>query len=476
MLSISRAAFHARHTRIPASVIRRGLQSRVGVLEELDGRGFISQVTRSTELQLSLQKDKQVIYSGIDPTGLSLHVGHLVPMMCLLHFHLRGHRIIPLIGGATALIGDPSGRSTERPLLSRLDLQRNIDKLRASVERFFSRAALYAETKSTDQRSLSEINVMNNIEWFEGLGLLQFLRTAGIYARVNSMIARDSVQARLNSQQGISFAEFSYQLLQAYDFLTLNQKMGCTIQVGGSDQWGNIISGIELINRTMSGLAENDTSGPEKGFGITTPLLTTSSGEKFGKSAGNAVWLDESMTSVFDFYQFFVRTADEDVLRYLKLFTLLPLSEIEAIMEKHNRAPELRHAQKVLADEVTELVHTGDGVTHAQAATKIFFNTDLSDVNASNVISALSSDPRLRLVQASDIFAIPLHKVTASVGLAASNGAAKKLISMGGLYINGKPANAEQQLAPADLIDGRLIVLRAGKANHVVLAISPGQS
>ncbi|THH20427.1 hypothetical protein EW146_g932 [Bondarzewia mesenterica] len=441
--------------------LHRHFRNDAGLTEELENRGLISQITRRRELDDALCHGRQTVYSGIDPTARSLHIGHIVPMMCL-------------IGGATALIGDPSGRSAERPHLERAKVEDNVRQLSNNVQTFFNRALSYAEQKLPHSAIQHvPVRVMNNIEWFDDLGLLEFLRTAGIHARVNSMITRESVQSRLNSQQGISFSEFSYQLLQAYDFLSLNKLLGCTIQVGGSDQWGNIVAGIELINRTTNTApdADGSPSVKDKGYGITTPLLTTSTGEKFGKSAGNAVWLDNTLTSVFDFYQamqYFLRTTDEDVGRYLRLFTLIPLSKIEEIVWEHHVRMTTFYHRSIRHSLVW---HKAQGVKHAQAATKVLFGTDLSDILADDVIGALTGDRRLQKVDDIELFDIPVTKLAVQYKLASSNSAARTLVSSGGLYVNGKPAVHGQVLGRQDLIDGRLIILRAGKSSHTVLSL-----
>ncbi|KAI0066165.1 hypothetical protein BV25DRAFT_1868421 [Artomyces pyxidatus] len=450
---------------------RRRTHHDVSLLEELEGRGFVSQSTRPELLKEHVQAGQRVVYSGIDPTAASLHVGHILPMMCLVHFHVRGHRVVPLIGGATALIGDPSGRSTERPLMEQAKVEDNITRLKPRVQKFFERALEYAQSRHVvTEKHLDRVTVLNNIDWFDKLGVLEFLSVAGTTARVNSMLSRESVQSRLNSQQGISFAEFSYQLMQAYDFLALNKKNGCTIQVGGSDQWGNIVAGVELLNRAH-GSPDDQAAARDKGFGITTPLLTTASGEKFGKSAGNAVWLDEKMTSIYDFYQFFLRTPDEDVGRYLKLFTLLPLQRINEALSEHMLRPERRAAQKLLADEVTELVHTAQGVHRAQSTTQALFGTDVSDANADDILAALAGDPRLH-VAGQKLMETSILKLAVDHGLVTSNGAARKLIALKGLYVNGKPVTKDdQRVKLEDLIGERLVILRVGKSNHAVLTV-----
>ncbi|KAH9929505.1 uncharacterized protein BXZ73DRAFT_47889 [Epithele typhae] len=429
---------------------------------------------RPERLEAELGKEPQTVYLGVDPTARSLHVGHLVPFLCLLQFQLHGHKIIPLIGGATGLIGDPSGRSTERPLSSKETIEYNVGQLTEAIHRFFERATEYAVKRTpTSATSIHRPNIQNNLDWLKNLNLLEFLRTVGFHSRVNSMLARESVQARLSSQQGISFTEFTYQLLQGYDFLTLHRTFGCTIQLGGSDQWGNIIAGLELINRANAVPGAVDTQIPtEKGYGITTPLLTTASGQKFGKSAGNAVSLNEADTSVLDFYQFFLRSSDADVGRYLKMFTLLPLEEVEGVMQKHAEAPHERYAQRRLAEEVTELVHGVDGVSRAETATKILFERDISSATAADVVSALAGHPVLRLCDASQALNVPITKLASTFGVVASNSAARQLVSSKGLYLNNVPvADVHRKLTPGDLLDGRIAFLRAGSQKVAVIAL-----
>ncbi|PIL36113.1 hypothetical protein GSI_01773 [Ganoderma sinense ZZ0214-1] len=470
----------------------RSFHFQTGVLEDLKARGLVADITRAEQLAGELQKQPQTVYLGVDPTARSLHVGHLVPFLSLLHFQLRGHQIIPLIGGATGLIGDPSGRSTERPLSARETIEHNVTQLTAGITRFFERATEYAEKRlPLSSTRIPPPNVQNNLNWLKDLNLLEFLRTVGFHSRVNTMLARErlvyvswmnqphalngrlSVQARLLSQQGISFTEFTYQLLQAYDFLTLHKTLGCTIQIGGSDQWGNIIAGIELINHANALPGTQDPGAvAEKGFGITTPLLTTASGQKFGKSAGNAVSLNEDDTSVYDFYQFFLRSSDADVGRYLRMFTLLPLEQIEAALEGHNNSREARGAQRLLAEEVTELVHGRDGVARAQLATRILYERDIAAAKADEVLAALRGNPVLHLCDPAEVIDVPLTKLAATHRVTSSNSAARQLVVSKGLYLNNAAvANFQQKLTAADLIDGRLAFIRAGSQKVAVIAL-----
>jgi len=446
--------------------------SQSDLISHLEERGLISQATSRDKLVSSLQQSRAV-YVGIDPTAEYLHVGHLLPLLSLYHFHLHGHRVIPLIGGATGLVGDPSGRDTERPLSELFKVEHNVNALSTAVLDFFKNAAKYATSRHPELAfQISTMpKVHSNLEWFQGMGLLEFLRTVGVHARVNTMIARESVQTRLASQQGISFTEFTYQLLQAYDFFTLHKNSGCTIQIGGSDQWGNILAGIDLINK-VDPLLGPDGAHEEKVFGVTTPLLTTPSGAKFGKSAGNAVALDKRVTSVFDFYQFFLRTPDSHVGKYLKLFTLLPLSRIQDVIQKHGVNPEWRTAQRLLASEVTELVHGEEAVHKAQIVTQLLYEKDLQKIAAKDVLNALQGDPRLRLFSRTELLENPVAKLATTCGLAPSNSAARQLITSKGLYLNNDPvADFRQKIILTDLLDDRFVIVRAGSQRQVVLAI-----
>ncbi|PSR81174.1 hypothetical protein PHLCEN_2v6509 [Hermanssonia centrifuga] len=371
------------------------------VLSDLEIRGLISQVSSPESLRKAI-KQRQVVYLGVDPTAKYLHVGHLLPLLCLFHFQVRGHGIIPLIGGATGLVGDPSGRNTERPLSEASIVANNVEHLASGLNRFFEGAVQYASKRlAASTRTISPPEIQNNLNWFRNMGLLD-------------------VQIRLNSQQGISFTEFTYQLLQAYDFYTLHKDHSCTIQLGGSDQWGNILAGIDLINKLNPDVA-SDGSHIDKVFGITMPLLTTPSGEKFGKSAGNAVALDDSITSVFDFYQFFLRVPDSHVGQYLKMFTLLPVAEIEDVLCQHQQNPEARAAQRLLSTEVTELVHGEEAVSRAQAATKVLYERDLAEVKATDIIMALKGDPRLQFCEESELLDAPVAKLAGRYKLVVSN-------------------------------------------------------
>ncbi|KAF9268907.1 tyrosyl-tRNA synthetase [Marasmius fiardii PR-910] len=439
------------------------------LLQALEERGFIQQLTRPDELSNALSSAPRVVYAGIDPTAGSLHIGHLLPLMCLLHFRLQGHAVIPLIGGATGLVGDPSGRKTEREPADVKQVEKNVDSLSRSVKQFLSRAFTYAQTRLAPgayENSTFDPEVKSNLAWHKDFRMLEFLRTVGVHARVNTMLNRESVRSRLDSNAGLSFTEFTYQLLQAYDFYHLHEAYGCTIQIGGSDQWGNIIAGLELIGRIK------EASGTEV-FGITTPLLTTASGAKFGKSAGNAVWLDSGLTSVFDFYQYFLKVEDAEVEKYLKLFTMLPLEEIKQVMNIHRRTPEARVAQRRLADEVTELVHEEQGVQRAQRLTETMFRAPEArskQLDAKSLLEAFKNDPRLKSCPLDELTTVSVMKLSSKYGLVPSTSAARQLIQSRGLYFNDKVVpEIHFTLQHDDLLDGRVAVIRAGKDKVLIL-------
>ncbi|KAF7782578.1 hypothetical protein Agabi119p4_1954 [Agaricus bisporus var. burnettii] len=444
----------------------------VPLLDDLAYRGFIQDVTRPDALAHALQSKPVTVYSGVDPTASSLHIGHLIPFMTLLHFQIRGHRIIPLIGGATGRVGDPSGRLTERQEADIQQLDDNVALLTQSVESFFRHAFEYVkrrlEKDGSPPPSFQSPTVLSNLKWHEKFSMLDFLRDVGKQVRVNTMLNRESVRARLESQHGLSFTEFTYQLLQAYDFYHLHKHYGCNVQVGGSDQWGNIVAGLELIGRHET--PSNTSASESSAYGLTTPLLTTSSGEKFGKSAGNAVWLNPNLTSVFDFYQYFIKVTDDDVEKYLKLFTFLPRSTIDQIVEAHRLAPEKRTAQRRLAAEVTELVHKREGMVRAETLTKMLFDSDYHGLQAEHIKSALGGDPRLVLLDFQELQGTPVAKLAAKYGLVSSNSAAKTLVASRGLYLNNQIVPEVQHMVPSSsLIDDRIAILRAGKGKLLVL-------
>ncbi|KAF9940438.1 tyrosyl-tRNA synthetase [Modicella reniformis] len=422
----------------------------------------------SPDLVDHVEAGPTAIYCGVDPTASSLHLGNLVTLLGLLHFHIKGHTAIGLVGGATGTIGDPSGKSTERQPMSAATLSKNVAEIDAQFQRFFTRGRAYAMRRGyIVQGHGGKVKVVNNKTWFDKLSALDFLGDIGRYARVGTMIARDSVKSRLESPQGISFTEFSYQLLQAYDFWYLFHEDGCRIQLGGNDQWGNITAGIDLIHKKKKSTEEqviiNNYDHPSEklhAYGLTIPLLTTATGEKFGKSAGNAVWLDKKMTSLFDFYQFFVKTTDADVERYLHYFTLLSAEEINTVMVE----PEKRIAQHTLAKETTELVHGAEAVPKALVATQVLFDSSLDKIKGQDLIEAMVSLAKPYVAEMS------VDRVALDSGLCSSKSEAKKLVKSGGFYINNvKVTDPTYRMADKDWIDGAVCVLRSGKSNYKLI-------
>ncbi|ODN98321.1 tyrosine-tRNA ligase [Cryptococcus wingfieldii CBS 7118] len=455
-----------------ASFIKRASSSLADktVLQELDERGFVAAITRQN-LKKHV-KSPTTIYAGVDPSASSLHVGNLLPLLGLLHFQTKGHQSIALIGGATGSIGDPSGRSTERQSLTPIELSRNIAGITSQVRRFFTRGQEYLNKRGLQVQRKDEkgeigrgVRVLNNMEWMREVSLLDFLRGVGKNARVSTMLSRDSVKNRLTSDSGISYTEFTYQLLQAYDFSHLHTNHACNIQLGGSDQWGNIVAGIDLVRREKE-------IGEEEVYGLTIPLLTTSTGEKFGKSAGNAVWLDEKRTPASEFYQFFLRTTDADVEKYLRLFTFLPLDTIQETMTAHESAKSQRLPQKLLAAEVTELVHGPLALSRALTAAQVLYSTSFADLKADAVREAFRGDKRLHNVKKEELEESGVGKVAAKYGLCASVGEAQRLVQSGGFHINSsKVTDHRQKLGAEDLIDGHVVILRAGSKRQVILYV-----
>jgi len=412
----------------------------MNVLDELERRGAIDQVTDRAALETLLSKPGQSIYIGFDPTADSLHAGSLVPALMLSRFQRAGHRPIVLVGGSTGMIGDPSGRSAERPLMTPEMVRANVEGIRRQLMRFVN--------FDGDNAAM----VVNNYDWTAPVSYLDFLRDVGKHFTVNHMLAKESVRRRLEDREhGISYAEFSYMLLQAYDFLVLHDQQACRIQGGGSDQWGNITAGIELIRRVRGGEA----------FGITFPLLTTASGEKFGKSAGNAIWLDSDKTSPYQFYQYWLNTDDRDAGRFLKLFTFLPLEEIDALCA---HPPEQRVAQKRLAAEITRTVHGEEALAQAMKASEVLFGGEVAGLADRDLAEIFADVPSFSI----DLSApVKITDALARGGAAKSKGEAARLIAGGGVYLNNRRVeSADVQLRREDLASETMFVLRVGKKNY----------
>lgn len=408
------------------------------LIHDLEQRGLIAQTTHLEELKQQLSTP-QVVYCGFDPTAGSLHIGHLVPLVMLKRFQNAGHSPIALIGGATGMIGDPSFKATERSLNTEQTVNGWVDQLSNQIRIV------------VDKHSVSPLKIVNNADWISNINVIQFLRDIGKHFSVNAMISRESVKQRLQRpDQGISFTEFSYALLQAYDFAHLNKEYGCKLQIGGSDQWGNIVSGIDLTRRL-----NNDNV-----FGLTLPLITKSDGVKFGKTEGGAVWLDAEKTSPYTFYQFWLNTTDEDVYRFLRYYTFLSVEQIENIEQQDKESEGKPRAQRILAEQVTQFVHGKEGLASAQRITQALFDGDLKTLNQSE-ISQLELDglPSYQVEATLD-----MAEVLVTCNLAKSKRIARELMTSNAIRINGELATEgglDQQFA---LFDKYWIVQRGKKA------------
>ncbi len=412
------------------------MNAKISLLEELSWRGMIYQHTDG--LRDALATGPVSAYAGFDPTASSLHVGHLVPVMGLAHLQRSGHRPIALVGGGTGMIGDPSGKTAERQLLSAEEIELNARSIGKQLEHFLDftgpRGAL----------------MRDNAEWLRPLKAVDFMRDVGKHFTVNYMLAKDSVQSRIEG--GISFTEFSYMLLQAYDFLELNRREGVTLQIGGSDQWGNITAGLELIRR-VSG---------ETAHALTMPLVTTAGGSKFGKTEAGAVWLDSARTSPYKFYQYWINVDDRDVGKYLRLFTLMSRQEIEALERLVETAPEKREAQQALARDLTGRVHGEETARVAEEVSRVLFGKADPTTLSESVLRALSEE-----VPFTETRAVPgLTDALVALKLATSKGAARRLIEQGGVYVNGQRASLETDLASAQPLRGGYHLLRKGAREY----------
>ncbi len=391
------------------------------------------------------------VYAGFDPTAESLQAGNFVTIMALAHLQRQGHRVIALVGGATGLIGDPSGKSKERNLLTMEQVERNLEGIKENLSRFLN----------FDPNSTNPAIMVNNYDWFKDLSFVDILRDVGRHFRMAQMLSKDSVRKRLESDDGMSFTEFCYQILQGYDFYHLYQSYGCRMQIGGSDQWGNITAGTDLVRRLTG----------EEVFGMTFPLVCDSNGRKFGKSEGNAIYLDASKTSYYDFYQFFLRTLDADVIRYLKIFTFLEEARIAELAECLAREPEKREAQRVLAEELTCCVHGAQGFAIARKATEVLFGGSMQGLGADDLAKIFADVPSGTLARDA-VLGKPAYDVIAAAGMVNSKGDARRLVEQGGLNINNvTAAGLDRTIVAEDLIEDRLIVLRSGKKKYFLLKV-----
>ena len=423
-------------------------------VEELRWRGMLHDIMPETENHLNEKKASG--YIGFDPTADSLHIGSLVQIMILMHFQRAGHRPIALVGGATGMIGDPSGKSAERNLLNEETLDKNINGIKNQLARFLDFDA------SNENAAL----LVNNLDWMKGYSLIDFSRDIGKHITVNYMMSKDSVKKRLGSesQVGMSFTEFTYQLLQGYDFLHLYKNLDCTLQMGGSDQWGNITTGTELVRRKASG----------KAYAITCPLITKADGTKFGKTEGGNIWLDKSRTSPYKFYQYWLNASDEDAERYIKIFTFLSEDEINTLIEEHKQAPHLRVLQNRIANEVTLLVHSQEDLDNAQKASQILFgkstSEDLKSLDGATFLDVFEGVPQAELAKESlgegvDIIAA----LAGDSQFLKSNGEARRALKENSISVNKAKVQETYKVTNQDLINDRYVLLQRGKKTYFIL-------
>jgi len=420
------------------------------IFDELKWRGLIYDHTEgAAEL---LRNQKIVLYNGFDATGDSLHVGHLVPLLALARFQRFGHHPIALAGGGTSMIGDPSGKSAERQLLTRETIEANVASIKQQLAHFLDFDAISNPAR-----------LINNADWLLKLNLIDFLRDTGKHFTVNYMINKDSVRTRLEREDGISFTEFSYMLLQSYDFLHLYDHEGCLMQTGGSDQWGNITAGVELIRRVRGGSAQ----------AIVYPLITKADGTKFGKTESGSVWLDPRRTSPYRFYQFWLNTDDKDVVNYLKFFTFLTQGQISDLAQQVQTTPEQRAAQITLAREVTALVHGDSNLARAETASQVLFGGEISGLSATEIADIFSEVPSCELPAANlEGAGLPIVDLLTISGLTKSKGEARRSISEGGIYLNNRRVNdASTAVSLVDTIEGQFVVLRKGRKNYHLVKV-----
>lgn len=424
------------------------------LIEELQWRGLIHDIMPGTDEQLT--KEMTTGYVGFDPTADSLHIGNLVPVMLLVHLQRAGHKPLALVGGATGLVGDPSGKSAERPLLDIEALNHNLESQKKQLQKFLDFDC-----------GENSAEIVNNYDWFKDIGFLEFIRDVGKHITVNYMMSKDSVKNRLEG--GMSFTEFTYQLVQGYDFFHLYENMGCKLQMGGSDQWGNIVTGTELIRRKAQGEA----------FAMTAPLVKKADGTKFGKSEGGNVWLDAERTSPYKFYQYWLNTSDEDASNFIKVFTLLPKEEIEALEKEHAEAPHLRTLQKALAEDVTRRVHSEEDLQTAIKASNILFGKstteDLASLNESTLLSVFEGVPQVEVAKA-DIDAaenyIDLLSTVTKDQIFASKGEARRMLQGGGVSINKNKIEDMNAKPEFDLLQDKFFLVQKGRRNYYLVVVS----
>ena len=423
-------------------------------VEELEWRGMLHDIMPETENHLN--QGPTSAYIGFDPTADSLHIGSLVQILILMHFQRAGHQPIALVGGATGMIGDPSGKSDERNLLDSAALEKNVSGIKAQLERFL-------DFSSSNQNPAI---LVNNFDWMKDYSLIDFSRDIGKHITVNYMMAKDSVKKRLGSesQVGMSFTEFTYQLLQGYDFLHLYQNYNCTLQMGGSDQWGNITTGTELVRRKAGG----------KAYAITCPLITKADGTKFGKTEGGNIWLDKNRTSPYKFYQYWLNASDADAENYIKIFTFLTKEEIDALIEEHKETPHLRLLQKRIAEEVTVLVHSKEDLVNVQRASQILFgkstSEDLMQLDNATFLDVFDGVPQAQMDKSALADGVEIISALAGEGkLLKSNGEARRALKENSISVNKTKVSDQKKITAKDLINDRYILLQRGKKSYFIL-------
>lgn len=420
----------------------------MNIIDDLMWRGAINQMTDEEGLRQLTQEKAVSLYCGVDPTGDSMHIGHLIPFMILRRFQLAGHRPVIVIGGATGSIGDPSGRTSERVLQTKEQVQHNVEKLTAQMKRLFL----------TSQEDQEAVRLVNNYDWTKELSLLDFLRDYGKHFNLNTMLAKDVVASRL--EVGISFTEFSYQILQSIDFLQLFRKEDVQVQIGGADQWGNITAGLELIRKVEGAEA--------RAYGLTIPLMLKSDGTKFGKSAGGAVWLDPEKTTPYEFYQFWLNQDDRDVIKYIKYFTFLEKEEIEALETAVQEEPHQRQAQKRLAEEVTRFVHGEAALQDALKITNALFTGDVQQLNADEIEQGFKNMPTFESEKVEQNLATWL----VDLGIEPSRRQSREDIQNGAISINGeKITDLEHVWTPEQSFEGRFVLVRRGKKKYFLVKL-----
>lgn len=423
-------------------------------VEELEWRGMLHDIMPETENHLN--QGATSAYIGFDPTADSLHIGSLVQILILMHFQRAGHQPIALVGGATGMIGDPSGKSDERNLLDSAALEKNVAGIKAQLERFL-------DFSSSNQNPAI---LVNNFDWMKNYSLIDFSRDIGKHITVNYMMAKDSVKKRLGSesQVGMSFTEFTYQLLQGYDFLYLYKNYNCTLQMGGSDQWGNITTGTELVRRKAGG----------KAYAITCPLITKADGTKFGKTEGGNIWLDKNRTSPYKFYQYWLNASDVDAENYIKIFTFLSKEEIDTLIEEHKETPHLRLLQKRIAEEVTVLVHSKEDLANAQRASQILFgkstSQDLMQLDNATFLDVFDGVPQAQMEKSTLTDGVDIIAALSGEGkLLKSNREARRALKENSISVNKTKVDDQKKITATDLINDRYILLQRGKKSYFVL-------